>query len=47
MVKDKQQAACKKRTFNFLFDLILYIVVNNLSVMLGQVFLGRTNTSKD
>ena len=27
----------------FLFDLILYVPVNNCSVMLGQVFLSRTN----
>ena len=27
-----------------LFDLILYILVNNFSVMLGQVFLGCTST---
>ena len=27
-----------------LFDLILYIPVNNLPVMLGRVFLGRTST---
>ena len=27
-----------------LFDLILYFPVNNLSVMSGQVFLGRTST---
>ena len=29
-----------------LFDLILYVQVNNLSVMSGWVFLGRTSTKK-
>ena len=29
-----------------LFDLILYVSVNNFSVMLGQVFLGLTSTKQ-
>ena len=32
------------RTFVFLFDLILYVPVNNLSVTSGWVFLGCTST---
>ena len=28
----------------YLFDLILYVPVNNLSVMMGQVFLGGNST---
>ena len=28
----------------FLFDLVLYIPVNNLSVMSGRIFLGWTST---
>ena len=27
-------------------DLILYIPINNFSIMLGQVFLGRTSTKQ-
>ena len=30
----------------FLLDLILYVPVNNISVMSGQVFLGRTSTKQ-
>ena len=30
-----------------LFDLILYIPVNNFSVMLGRIFLGRSSTKQD
>ena len=30
----------------YLFDLILYIPVNNFSVMLGQVFLGWASTKQ-
>ena len=30
----------------FLFDLILFVPVNNFSVMLGQVFLGLTSTGQ-
>ena len=34
------------RCFFFLFDLILYVPVNNFSVMSGRVFLGLTSTKK-
>ena len=34
------------KTLRFLFDLILYIPVNNLSIILGQVFLCLTNTKQ-
>ena len=33
-------------SFCFLFDLILYVPVNNSSVMSGQVFLGWTSTKQ-
>ena len=39
------QNRCTQRVLrNVLFDLILYIPVNNLSVTLGRVFLGWTST---
>ena len=47
-VKKMFRYACGNRRYRFkclicLFDLILYIPVNNFIVMLGRVFLGRTS----
>ena len=43
-VRNRRVRATKVRLYVVLFDLVLYVSVNNLSVTSRQVFLGSTST---